>query len=72
MLGDPHVRFDERGVETGASDELLRHRQTKGAENGYVRPKDHPRHTPTLPQPTTIDFPDAQGAGEFFHYACSA
>ena len=28
----PHVRFDERGVETGATVEPLRHRQTKGAE----------------------------------------
>ena len=29
--GDLHVRFDERGVETGATGELVRHRQTKGA-----------------------------------------
>jgi hypothetical protein len=32
MLGDPHVRFDERGVETGVTVAPLRHRQTKGAE----------------------------------------
>ena len=29
--GDLHVRFDERGVETRATGELVRHRQTKGA-----------------------------------------
>ena len=29
--GNPHVRFDERGVETGATAELMRHRQTKEA-----------------------------------------
>ena len=28
--GNPHVRFDERGVETEAWWRLVRHRQTKG------------------------------------------
>ncbi len=30
--GNPHVRFDEGSVETGAMARLFRHRQTKGAE----------------------------------------
>ena len=30
---DPHVRFDERGVEPGAMGWLVRHRRTKAAEN---------------------------------------
>ena len=31
MQGDPHVRFDERSVEPGATVRLVRHRQTKEA-----------------------------------------
>src|SRR5437764_5396210 len=48
MLGNPHVRFDERDVETGAIVGPLRHRQTKGAETDMpgLPP---PRHIPTLP-----------------------
>src|SRR3954452_972425 len=48
MLGNPHVRFDERDVETGAMVGPLRHRQTKGAETDMpgLPP---PRHIPTLP-----------------------
>ena len=47
MLGNPHVRFDERDVETGAMVGPLRHRQTKGAETDMpgLPP---PRHIPTL------------------------
>jgi hypothetical protein len=33
---DLHVRFDERGVETGTTGELVRHRQTKGAATDMV------------------------------------
>jgi hypothetical protein len=49
MLGNPHVRFDERDVETGAMVGPLRHRQTKGAETDMpgLPP---PRHIPTLPK----------------------
>ena len=36
--GDPRVRFDERGVETEAMVEPLRHRRTKGAVKRYARP----------------------------------
>ncbi len=45
----PHVRFDERGVETEVMDELLRHRRTKGAETDTfgLQPT---RHIPTLPR----------------------
>ena len=52
MLGNPHVRFDERDVETGAMVGPLRHRQTKGAETDMpgLPP---PRHIPTLPDPAT-------------------
>src|SRR5438874_3997086 len=48
MLGNPHVRFDERDVEPGAMVGPLRHRQTKGAETDMpgLPP---PRHIPTLP-----------------------
>src|SRR5258708_18520586 len=48
MLGNPHVRFDERDVEPGAMVGPLRHRQTKGAETDMpgLPP---PRHFPTLP-----------------------
>src|SRR5207302_5283121 len=48
MQGNPHVRFDERDVETGAMVEPLRHRQTKGAATDMpgLPP---PRHIPTLP-----------------------
>jgi len=48
MLGNPHVRFDERDVENGAMVEPLRHRQTKGAATDMpgLLP---PRHIPTLP-----------------------
>ena len=31
-----HVRFDERGVETGTMGELVRHRQTNGAATDMV------------------------------------
>jgi len=49
MLGNPHVRFDERDVENGAMVEPLRHRQTKGAATDMpgLLP---PRHFPTLPR----------------------
>ena len=40
---------DERGVETGATGDLVRHRQTKGAATDRVDLKP-PRHTPTLPR----------------------
>src|SRR5437764_9510109 len=48
MLGNPHVRFDERDVEPGAMVGPLRHRQTKEAETDMpgLPP---PRHIPTLP-----------------------
>src|SRR5258708_4235083 len=48
MLGNPHVRFDERDVETEAMVEPLTHRQTKGAATDMpgLPP---PRHIPTLP-----------------------
>src|ERR1700716_2177174 len=48
MLGNPHVRFDERDVETGAMVGPLRHRQTKGAETDMTG-LPPPRHIPTLP-----------------------
>jgi len=44
---NPHVRFDERSVETEATVGLVSHRQTKEAEtNRSSLPP--PRHTPTL------------------------
>jgi len=47
--GDPHVRFDERGVETEAMVEPLRHRRTKGAAKRYARPTAAPPHLDSLP-----------------------
>src|ERR1700738_4583738 len=46
--GDLHVRFDERGVETGATGEPVRHRQTKGAATdmfGLKPPAPHSDYT---------------------------
>ncbi len=34
--GNPHVRFDERGVETEMHDRLLRHRQPKGPDTAMA------------------------------------
>ncbi len=45
MLGDPHVRFDERGVETGATVEPLRHHQTKGVETDMLSLKPPAPHS---------------------------
>jgi len=42
------VRFDERGVETAAMAQLVRHRQTKGAATDMLH-LPPPRHTSTLP-----------------------
>ena len=43
---NPHVRFDERGVETEAWRRLVRHRQTKGSATD--RPRLNHRATPRL------------------------
>jgi hypothetical protein len=45
--GNPPVRFDERGVETGHGG-LLGHRQTKGPATRKASPTP-PRHSSTLP-----------------------
>lgn len=50
----PHVRFDERGVGTGATVEPLRHRQTKGTETNTLILN---RHIPHL-NSTAIRFPN--------------
>ena len=42
---DLHVRFDERGVETGATGDLVRHRQTKGAATDRVDLKPPASHS---------------------------
>ena len=42
---NPHVRFDERGVETGTTSELVRHRQTKGAATDMVDLKPPASHS---------------------------
>src|SRR5258708_40059479 len=56
MLGNPHVRFDERDVEPGAMVGPLRHRQTKGAATDMpgLPP---PRHIPTLPNSAVLTEP---------------
>ena len=46
---NPHVRFDERGVETGHG-ELLGHRQPKGPATRKATPN-LPRHSSTLRAP---------------------
>ena len=60
-----HVRFDERGVETGATGELVRHRQTKGAATdmfGLKPPAPHSdstnliQTTPSAVGPLFINF----------------
>ena len=57
--GDLHVRFDERGVETGATGELVRHRQTKGAATDMFGLKPPAPHSNS----TTFDFPRACRTG---------
>jgi hypothetical protein len=42
---DLHVRFDERGVETGTTGDLVRHRQTKGAATDRVDLKSPAPHS---------------------------
>jgi hypothetical protein len=42
---DLHVRFDERGVETGTTGDLVRHRQTKGAATDMVDLKPPASHS---------------------------
>jgi hypothetical protein len=42
---DLHVRFDERGVKTGATGDLVRHRQTKGAATDMVDLKSPASHS---------------------------
>jgi hypothetical protein len=49
--GKPYARFDERGLATVATDGLLRHRQTKGAETD--RPSLRSRDTCPLLYPLT-------------------
>src|SRR5207248_9856781 len=61
MLGNPHVRYDERDVEPGAMVGPLRHRQTKRAETDMpgLPP---PRHIPTLPVNSHSEVPSSIGA----------
>ena len=47
-MGTPQLRFDERGVETGATGDLVKHHQTKGAATDMVGLQPL-RHTPALP-----------------------
>src|SRR6185437_757322 len=53
-----HVRFDERGVETGATGDLVRHRHTKGAATDRVDlkpPASHSDSTKTTSSPAKVE-----------------
>ena len=58
---DLHVRFDERGVETGTTDELVRHRQTKGAATDMVDLKPPAPHSDSTDSRGSIRGPRTAG-----------